>query len=120
MALHFVRYRRQRQQRYNRVGLELEDLPIKVVTMASNVLRFFAVFLAFSHLVVFVVHAVPVSRSRSLLELDAARTSQDTQLDVKEKVWMEPNFGGRMNLELDDYPGSGPNKRHTPNASQYP
>ncbi|GAB2223894.1 hypothetical protein Droror1_Dr00004639 [Drosera rotundifolia] len=88
--------------------------------MANNVLCFFAVFLAFSHLVFFVVHAVPVSRSRSLLELDAARTSQETQLDVKEEVWREQNMGGRMNLELDDYPGSGPNKRHTPNASQYP
>ncbi|XP_052179805.1 uncharacterized protein LOC127793075 [Diospyros lotus] len=91
---------------------------VPVIAMeGSRFLRFLVVFLYFSHLF-FLNVAVPVSRTRSLMhESQAYRSPEKTQLGSAEEslelVGEEMN-ARRVEVELNDYPGSGANNRHTP------
>ncbi|GMH16990.1 hypothetical protein Nepgr_018831 [Nepenthes gracilis] len=78
--------------------------------MAGNrLLHSLAIILAFSHLIFF-NKTVPVAGSRSLMQ--AFQPSESTQLGIsKEKV-----ENRRMDMMIQDYPGSGANNRHTPGA----
>ncbi|KAJ9677430.1 hypothetical protein PVL29_022425 [Vitis rotundifolia] len=42
------------------------------------------------------------------------QVSEVSFLNNMEKIWEEQNIRGRTDVELNDYPGSGANNRHTP------
>ncbi|KAL9227358.1 hypothetical protein vseg_003054 [Gypsophila vaccaria] len=62
------------------------------------------------------VYAVPFSRTKSLTmheyRLPSIKPSINSFSEIK-KV----NIQGKMDVELEDYPGSGPNDRHTPRVA---
>ncbi|KAL1810248.1 hypothetical protein ACET3Z_027238 [Daucus carota] len=76
--------------------------------MGGGFLRLLVVLLAFSQLLS--LNAVPVTRTRSLMHDLGHVVSEDNQVR-RGKV---EGIIGRMNIELNDYPGSGANNRHTP------
>ncbi|CBI15215.3 hypothetical protein AAG906_001560 [Vitis piasezkii] len=81
--------------------------------MASN-LRLLVILLGFSYLIC--VNAVPVARTRRMHGYHQGhQVSEVSFLNNMEKIWEEQNIRARMDAELNDYPGSGANNRHTPN-----
>ncbi|GAB4845469.1 hypothetical protein Ancab_038877 [Ancistrocladus abbreviatus] len=83
------------------------------MAMAGSFLRALAMILAFSHLICWNT-AVPVTRSRSLLH--AIQPSENTKLAAREELVWNEKVVERLGVEIDDYPGSGANNRHTPRA----
>ncbi|GMH01361.1 hypothetical protein Nepgr_003200 [Nepenthes gracilis] len=81
--------------------------------MTTNLLRFLAIILAFSHLFFF-NDATPVTRSQ-IIKL-ATHPSENTLLGARDKIWIKKHIHGRMDAEVDDYPGSEANNRHTPRS----
>ncbi|KVE43983.1 uncharacterized protein LOC112505400 [Cynara cardunculus var. scolymus] len=56
--------------------------------------------------------AIPISRTTNLMDGGSLKDSTNIHLDhVKESWKIETE---RMTLEVNDYPGSGANNRHTP------
>ncbi|XP_010257658.1 PREDICTED: uncharacterized protein LOC104597668 [Nelumbo nucifera] len=84
--------------------------------MAGSPLHLLVILLSFSHLIS--LNAVPITRTRNLLSdtrVLLPADSENTHLQAStEEVWEEELANGRMGLELNDYPGSGANNRHTP------
>ncbi|WCJ35929.1 hypothetical protein M5689_017155 [Euphorbia peplus] len=72
----------------------------------AAVLRIIVLFLAFSHLMC--VNAIPVTRIDRLMHEHQNDVVQETET---EKAMVEIK---RMIVQLNDYPGSGANHRHTP------
>ncbi|GAB4860762.1 hypothetical protein Ancab_035925 [Ancistrocladus abbreviatus] len=81
------------------------------MAMAGGVLRVLAIVLAFTHLICS-NDAVPITRSRSLLH--SKLPSENSKLAARDEVWKDKLIERRMDAEIDDYPGSGANNRHTP------
>ncbi|KAJ8553665.1 hypothetical protein K7X08_024343 [Anisodus acutangulus] len=71
--------------------------------MAATFIRLFLAFLWFSH----AINAVPITRSISL----GMDISQEHK--VLENTHMA-NMEESLEVEINDYPGSGANNRHTP------
>uniref|UniRef100_A0A7N0UA78 Uncharacterized protein n=1 Tax=Kalanchoe fedtschenkoi TaxID=63787 RepID=A0A7N0UA78_KALFE len=77
------------------------------------------VLLGLSQLII-CLHAVPATRT-SRLDHQAYQVSENTHLANADDVtaaYVELLNGSRMDIELNDYPGSGANNRHTPKPPQ--
>ncbi|KAM7471415.1 hypothetical protein LguiA_009598 [Lonicera macranthoides] len=81
---------------------------------ATFLLRLVVVLLGFSHLLC--LNAVPFSRTRSFVHGSHGvhEVSEINHLANTENNREGQSTVGRMNIELNDYPGSGANNRHTP------
>ncbi|KAJ1421874.1 hypothetical protein SESBI_13515 [Sesbania bispinosa] len=86
--------------------------------MATTFFRLFIILLGLSHLLCF--KAVPVTRTENLVQdLQVLPLNLENNHKVlTERNWHleEPTIAERMALELNDYPPSGANGRHTPRA----
>ncbi|CAL5330647.1 unnamed protein product [Camellia sinensis] len=81
--------------------------------MELNLLRLLVVLLCLSHLTY--LNAIPITRTRNLmLESQGYGVSENTHLANTEERMEEERIGRRMDVEVNDYPGSGANNRHTP------
>ncbi|XVF50109.1 hypothetical protein PTKIN_Ptkin04bG0069000 [Pterospermum kingtungense] len=78
--------------------------------MEGNLFRLLVVLLGLSHIIGF--NAVPVTRIGSLMH--GPQVPENYHLVTAEKTSEAQIIEGRMFLELNDYPGSGANNRHTP------
>ncbi|OAY82557.1 uncharacterized protein LOC109718120 isoform X2 [Ananas comosus] len=69
----------------------------------------------FSYLI-FSSHAIPSTRSQRMVKKGFPPSSGTTQVSKRGNRFEEIEFRGfgRMDLEIEDYPGSGANDRHTP------
>ncbi|KAK1291720.1 hypothetical protein QJS10_CPB17g01545 [Acorus calamus] len=79
-------------------------------------LHFFMLFLVMSLLLP--LHAIPLSRSLTLMNQDMSSLEMIEQEDGGRggggALEVEELGHGRMDLERNDYPGSGANNRHDP------
>ncbi|XWS60529.1 hypothetical protein CRYUN_Cryun07bG0043700 [Craigia yunnanensis] len=81
--------------------------------MESTLFRLLVVLLGLSHIIC--LNAVPVTRIGSLIHgPQAHQVPENTHLVTAEKSSEAQIIQGRMVVELNDYPGSGANNRHTP------
>ncbi|KAK8618153.1 hypothetical protein V6N13_116023 [Hibiscus sabdariffa] len=78
--------------------------------MGRALFRLLVVLLGFSHIIS--SNAVPLTRIGSLVH--GAQVSEIPHLVIAEKSSKEEMVDGKMLIELNDYPGSGANNRHTP------
>ncbi|KAF2315953.1 hypothetical protein GH714_040748 [Hevea brasiliensis] len=87
----------------------------------TTLFRLLVIFLGISHLVC--LNAIPITRLGRLLHgpHQVLPVPETTHMKVAvERSWEEhTNLGGRMAVELNDYPGSGANNRHTPRPPQF-
>ncbi|XP_044477691.1 uncharacterized protein LOC123204939 [Mangifera indica] len=61
------------------------------------------------------LNAVPVTRIGNFMNgSQVYELLEKTPLVTGEKSWEKNTIVGRMGVELNDYPGSGANNRHTP------
>ncbi|KAL8091513.1 hypothetical protein AgCh_033946 [Apium graveolens] len=81
--------------------------------MEGNFIGLLVLLLAFSQLLS--LNAVPLTRTRSLMhQLHGHAISEDNHLAHVDRGGKVKTVIGRMNLvELNDYPGSGANNRHS-------
>ncbi|XP_050377949.1 uncharacterized protein LOC126795161 [Argentina anserina] len=77
---------------------------------STTLLRLLVILLGFSHL--FCFNAVPVTRSGGLKHIEPE--VHQTNAENNKLMTTEMKFYERMDVELNDYPGSGANNRHTP------
>ncbi|PSR89665.1 Protein IMPACT-A like [Actinidia chinensis var. chinensis] len=78
--------------------------------MKGTTLPLLVLLLCFSHLIY--SNAVPITRTRSLMHKPQGYgVSENTHLEKMEGE----RIVRRMGVELNDYPSSGANNRHTPN-----
>ncbi|KAK7388930.1 hypothetical protein VNO78_23758 [Psophocarpus tetragonolobus] len=85
--------------------------------MTITLFRLFVILLGLSHLMC--LKAVPVTRIENLMQGPEVHLAlENNHKVITEKNWHleEPTLIERMELELHDYPPSGPNGRHTPKA----
>ncbi|KAH7859157.1 hypothetical protein Vadar_032305 [Vaccinium darrowii] len=81
--------------------------------MQGSLLRLLVVLLSFSFLIG--LNAAPTSRTRNLMvRSEVFRVSENTNLGNTEGKLKRQRVIRRMDVELNDYPGSGANNRHTP------
>ncbi|KAL6009125.1 hypothetical protein ACLOJK_022352 [Asimina triloba] len=84
--------------------------------MGKRSLHLLLILLAISHLIS--LNAIPLTRTQILFlePKDTAFSATSQQMiTVAEEVWNDEELlEGRMDLEKNDYPGSGANNRHTP------
>ncbi|GMY15614.1 Transmembrane protein [Fagus crenata] len=83
--------------------------------------------LSHSHVLVFLLvfsqlislNAVPVTRIGKLMHGHQVHlVSQNTHMLATVEKWDVQTIARRMDVELNDYPGSGANNRHTPRPPQ--
>ncbi|XVF54326.1 hypothetical protein PTKIN_Ptkin05aG0172200 [Pterospermum kingtungense] len=81
--------------------------------MEITIFRLLVVLLGLSHIIC--LNAVPVTRTESLMHgLQLHQVAENGLLVTAEKSSEAQIIEGRMDVELNDYPGSGANNRHTP------
>ncbi|KAK6249984.1 hypothetical protein QUC31_007462 [Theobroma cacao] len=81
--------------------------------MESTLFRMIVVLLGLYHIVC--LNAVPITRIGSLTHgAQVHQVPENTHLVAAEKSSEAQIIKGRMVVELNDYPGSGANNRHTP------
>ncbi|XWS37341.1 hypothetical protein CRYUN_Cryun19dG0034500 [Craigia yunnanensis] len=81
--------------------------------MESTLFRLLLVLLGLSHIIC--LNAVPVTRIGSLMHgPQVHQVSENIHLVTAEESSESQIIKGRMDVELNDYPGSGANNRHTP------
>ncbi|OMP05692.1 hypothetical protein COLO4_08636 [Corchorus olitorius] len=81
--------------------------------MESNLFRLLVVLLGLSHIIC--LNAVPTTRIGSLMHgPQVHHVPENTHLVAAERSAEPQIVKGRMAVELNDYPGSGANNRHTP------
>ncbi|KAL0416699.1 UNVERIFIED_CONTAM: hypothetical protein Slati_3501800 [Sesamum latifolium] len=76
--------------------------------MAGTCIRVLVYVLCFSYLIC-KNGAIPFTRSRDLMMM-----MQKPRLQELAKSWKMDSTKRRMEIEVNDYPGSGANNRHTP------
>ncbi|KAK4394511.1 hypothetical protein Sango_1605400 [Sesamum angolense] len=76
--------------------------------MAGTCIRLLVFVLCFSYLIS-KNRAIPFPRSRDLMMM-----MQEPRLQKLAKSWKMDSTKRRMEIEVNDYPGSGANNRHTP------
>nr|GMC48347.1 50S ribosomal protein [Ipomoea batatas] len=84
---------------------EEEHCAVAMATTSS--LHLLLIFLCFSHLLIPMAAAIPLTRSRNL----QTQEYEEPSYPHKGKMMMVMR---RMDVEVNDYPGSGANHRHTP------
>ncbi|XAR50039.1 hypothetical protein NMG60_11004253 [Bertholletia excelsa] len=85
----------------------------------TSSLHLLVVLLCFSFLFSF-NNAVPVTRTRTLMqESQDHGLPENTHLENAEERLLGERTVGRMDLEINDYPGSGANNKHTPNPKPW-
>ncbi|PRQ16193.1 uncharacterized protein LOC133746242 [Rosa rugosa] len=77
---------------------------------STTLIRLLVILLGFSHLICF--NAVPVTRIGGLKHIGPE--VHQTVAENNKLITTEMKFYERMDVELNDYPGSGANNRHTP------
>ncbi|XP_058077334.1 uncharacterized protein LOC131225759 [Magnolia sinica] len=86
--------------------------------MGKRSLHLLVILLGFSHLIA--LNATPLTRTQKMLQdpqgLVASGNSQKTTTEEAYAWEHEDMINGRMDLESQDYPGSGANNRHTPRS----
>ncbi|CAN6714070.1 unnamed protein product [Malus baccata var. baccata] len=81
--------------------------------MASSLLHVLVILLGFSQLIF--LNAIPATRIGSLRHgPQLHQIAGSNKLVTTEKIYNERAISERMGVELNDYPGSGANNRHTP------
>ncbi|KAK9926024.1 hypothetical protein M0R45_023279 [Rubus argutus] len=81
----------------------------------STLLHLLVILLGFSHLICF--SAVPVTRIGGLKHIGPQvhqTIAENNKLMTTEMKFYEQSISERMAVEVNDYPGSGANNRHTP------
>ncbi|KAI3820839.1 hypothetical protein L1987_08388 [Smallanthus sonchifolius] len=106
--------------------IDLHFTPTKVCPLSeamattTNLLSFSATLLMLLLLLSSTSNAVPMSRSLNLMDIEGSpghlKDLNNIHPDsVNHESWeIKESVTGRMNLEVNDYPGSGANNRHTP------
>ncbi|PON36755.1 Transmembrane protein [Parasponia andersonii] len=80
---------------------------------ARTLLPLLIILLGFSHLIF--SNAIPVTRIERLRHGVQVHLPPGTNHMVRtENIWDAETIPERMDVELNDYPGSGANNRHTP------
>ncbi|PSR96642.1 50S ribosomal protein [Actinidia chinensis var. chinensis] len=76
--------------------------------------RLLVILLSFSYLIF--LNAAPITRSRNLMRKSQVyRVLTNTHLENTEESFKGERIIRRVDVEINDYPGSGANHRHTPN-----